>query len=192
MFLFFDTETTGMPKRWGAPVTDLQNWPRMVQLAWASFDEAGAELASGDAIVQPDGFTIPQTVANIHGITTAKAQAEGRPLAQALEEFTGKAQAARALVAHNMSFDSCVIGAEYLRTSLPNPVPKRKQICTMLASTNYCQLPGPNGYKWPKLEELHRKLFGQVPDVSHRALSDVRTCARCFFELKRLGVLRSS
>jgi hypothetical protein len=29
MYLFFDTETTGLPKNWKAPVTDLNNWPRM-------------------------------------------------------------------------------------------------------------------------------------------------------------------
>jgi len=30
MYLFFDTETTGLPRNWKAPVTDLDNWPRMV------------------------------------------------------------------------------------------------------------------------------------------------------------------
>ena len=34
MYLFFDTETTGLPKRWNAPVTDLENWPRSFAGAW--------------------------------------------------------------------------------------------------------------------------------------------------------------
>jgi len=34
MYLFFDTETTGLPKKWKAPITDLDNWPRLVQLAY--------------------------------------------------------------------------------------------------------------------------------------------------------------
>jgi len=34
MYLFFDTETTGLPKNWKAPIEDLNNWPRLVQLAW--------------------------------------------------------------------------------------------------------------------------------------------------------------
>ena len=33
-YLFFDTETTGLPKNWKAPVTDTENWPRIVQIAW--------------------------------------------------------------------------------------------------------------------------------------------------------------
>ena len=41
MFLIFDTETTGFPKDWNAPITDLDNWPRVVQLAWQIHDENG-------------------------------------------------------------------------------------------------------------------------------------------------------
>jgi hypothetical protein len=41
MYLFFDTETTGLPKNWKAPVTDLNNWPRLVQLAFLLFDNNG-------------------------------------------------------------------------------------------------------------------------------------------------------
>ena len=33
MILFFDTETTGLPKNWKAPITDLENQPRLVQKA---------------------------------------------------------------------------------------------------------------------------------------------------------------
>lgn len=59
MYLFFDTETTGLPKRWNAPVTDLENWPRLVQLAWIMYDDRGNMLESRDVIVKPEGFTIP-------------------------------------------------------------------------------------------------------------------------------------
>jgi DNA polymerase III epsilon subunit-like protein len=60
----------------------------------------------------------------------------------------------------------------------------------MEASTNHCRIPGQYGYKWPTLEELHEHLFGNPPDKSHDAASDARSCARCFFELKRLGVIK--
>ena len=53
MYLFFDTETTGLPKRWNAPVTDLENWPRLVQLAWIMYDDRGNMLESRDVIVKP-------------------------------------------------------------------------------------------------------------------------------------------
>lgn len=38
MYLFIDCETTGPPKNYRAPVDDLDNWPRLVQLAWARYD----------------------------------------------------------------------------------------------------------------------------------------------------------
>ncbi len=41
MFLIFDTETTGLPKNYKAPVTDSDNWPRMVQVAWQLHDNSG-------------------------------------------------------------------------------------------------------------------------------------------------------
>ena len=44
MYLFFDTETTGLPKNWKAPITDLENWPRLVQLAWLVYDNIGNKI----------------------------------------------------------------------------------------------------------------------------------------------------
>ena len=68
MYLFFDTETTGLPKNWNAPITDLNNWPRLVQLAYLCYDNEGNELSRGDFIVKPEGFTIPRDASRIHGI----------------------------------------------------------------------------------------------------------------------------
>ena len=59
----------------------------------------------------------------------------------------------------------------------------------MKSTTDFCQLPGPYGYKWPRLEELYQKLFGEDFENRHQALADVRACAKCYFELRRLGHL---
>lgn len=66
---------------------------------------------------------------------------------------------------------------------------KNRQICTMNESTDLCKIPGPYGYKWPKLEELHKHLFGKTFDNAHDALADVRATARCLFELRRRGMV---
>jgi DNA polymerase III subunit epsilon len=190
VFVFFDTETTGIPKRYDAPLTDLANWPRVVQIAWMTCTLTGEEVACFETIIQPDGFHIPAEVSRIHGITTERASKEGRLLLQVLQEFTQIVKESKSLVAHNISFDAAVLGAEYLRAKLINPLTSRKQICTMLTTTNFCRLPGSRGFKWPKLIELHNKLFGKPHDDTHRALSDVRACAKCFFELQRLGVIK--
>jgi hypothetical protein len=89
-----------------------------------------------------------------------------------------------------MSFDENVLGAEFLRAGMANPLPTMRRVCTMKTSTDYCELPGRYGYKWPTLEELYRVLFNRGLQNYHTALADVRACAECFFELKRLGVIR--
>ena len=86
MYLFFDTETTGLPKRWNAPVTDLENWPRLVQLAWIMYDDRGNMLESRDVIVKPEGFTIPPEASRVHGITTLVAREKGEPLQEVMEQ----------------------------------------------------------------------------------------------------------
>jgi len=84
MYLFFDTETTGLPKNWKAPVTDLNNWPRMIQIAWILCDQNGTRIESDDFIIQPEGFTIPSDASRVHGISTEKAIREGEDLEQVL------------------------------------------------------------------------------------------------------------
>lgn len=187
MYLFFDTETTGLPGNWKAPVTDLNNWPRLVQLAFLFFDEQGNQLEAGDFIVRPEGFSIPADAAKIHGIPNERALQEGRELRSVLQTFQSLIAEAGVLVAHNMSFDEKIVGAEFLRTGMPNSIAGKKKICTMEKTTNLCAIPGPYGYKWPKLSELHYKLFRTDFEEAHNAAVDINATARCFWELKRTG-----
>lgn len=191
MYLFFDTETTGLPRNYNAPTTDLSNWPRLVQLAYLLFDGNGSKIAGSDTIIKPDGFTIPEDAARIHGITTERAQKEGKNLLEVLQDFQGVVVKARCLVAHNISFDEKIIGAEFLRSRMQNSLPGKEKICTMQSATNYCALPGMYGYKWPKLSELHRKLFQKDFEEAHNAAADISATVRCFWELKRLGIIKA-
>ena len=108
MFLFFDTETTGLPQRWNAPVTNVDNWPRLVQLAWIMCDDKGNIIEERSDIIKPEGFSIPVEASRVHGITTIKAQEEGKDLLSILELFSDKIDAADALIGHNISFDECI------------------------------------------------------------------------------------
>ncbi|HAT71405.1 MAG TPA: 3'-5' exonuclease [Elusimicrobia bacterium] len=190
MYLFFDTETTGLPKNWKAPITDLANWPRLIQLAYFLSDAGGNKLAGGDFIIKPEGFTIPEEAARIHGITTERANAEGHALLPVLRDFQAAIGRADCLVAHNMSFDEKIVGAEFLRNNMQDILPAKTRVCTMHSSTNYCAIPGPYGFKWPKLIELHSKLFQTGFDAAHNAAADVSAMIKCFWELKRLGVIK--
>ncbi len=189
MYLFFDTETTGLPKKWDAPVTDLDNWPRLVQIAWLYFDEQGNEITNRSAIIKPEGFSIPKESADVHGISTEMAMKQGIALEKILKEFSEMTGKTKFLVAHNMSFDEKIIDAEYLRKGIQKSLFSPKKICTKESSTKFCKLPGNYGYKWPSLSELHVKLFDCDFEDAHDALIDVKACAKCFFELKNRGVL---
>ena len=188
MYLFFDTETTGLPKRWNAPVTDIDNWPRLVQLAWIVCDEHGQTVSSRDVIVQPDGFVIPMEVSRLHGITTVIAREKGRPLQEVMEEFAEQVDAAGALVGHNISFDECIVGAEFERLRMMTSLFLKPKYCTMKSATDYCKLPGKKGFKSPRLSELHQVLFGTGFDNAHNALADVEATVRCFWELRKRGI----
>lgn len=185
--LFFDTETTGLPKDYKAPVTKLENWPRMVQLAWMRFDRGGKLLDQSNHIIRPEGFTITRDASRVHGITTERARREGEPLRDVLASFTNAIEQSALLVAHNMDFDEKIVGAEFLRCDILPNLLDAPRLCTMKTTTELCQLPGGYGFKWPRLDELHQHLFGQPFQDAHDASVDVCICAKCFFELVRTG-----
>lgn len=190
MYFFFDTETTGLPKNWKAPVTDLNNWPRMIQVGFITYDNKGHHLETKDYIIRPEGFTIPVEASNIHGITTERALDEGVALRDVLEELYQKIEASELLVAHNMAYDEKILGAEFLRNQYSNIVAQRNRLCTMQATVNYCNIQGPYGPKWPRLSELHIKLFGKDFEGAHNALADIQATADCFWKLKELQIIR--
>ena len=188
MYLIFDTETTGLPHNKTAPVEDLDNWPRLVQLAWQLHDEKGNLLSQGNHIVKPDGFTIPFNAQKIHGISTDRALEVGEDLRKVLDTFTIDLRRAKVLVGHNIEFDNKIIGAEYLRTNQDNLLAEFPNIDTAEETKQFTQLAGgPGGrLKSPKLIELYEKLFGEGFGDAHDAAYDVDATAKAFFEcLKR-------
>ena len=186
MYLIFDTETTGLPKDWKRPFTDIDNWPRLVQLAWQLHDKTGKLLSNGNFIVKPDGFEIPYAVSKIHGITTESAHKDGVDLKTVLEAFGKDLQKAKYSVGHNVAFDIQVTGCEFFRLGDVNPLVTTVEVIdTKEVSTEWCALPGGRGgkFKWPTLTELHTKLFGKGFGDAHDATYDVDATARCFFGL---------
>ena len=189
MYLFFDTETTGLPRNWNAPVSDLNNWPRMVQIGWILCDNEGNRVESGDYIIKPEGYTIPTESSRVHGITTERAMSEGESLERVLSMFEELIERSSYIVAHNISFDEKIIGAEFLRKNIRSAFNSKRKLCTMKLSTDYCKLPGRYGYKWPSLSELHTELFGVGFEEAHDASVDVNATVKSFWRLKQLGVI---
>ena len=193
-YLIFDTETTGLPLRDNAPIEDLDNWPRLVQLAWQVHDVSGKFVEARNFIVKPDNFTIPYNAEKVHGISTGKANEEGVDLNIVLDAFTQDLERTRIVAGHNIEFDLKILAAEFLRAGRENPLQQMPSLCTKIESTDFCAIPGGRGgrFKWPTLFELHQKLFEESFVEAHNASADVEATARCFFELARVGVLRES
>ena len=192
MFLVYDTETTGLPQDYNAPLTDSENWPRLVQLAWQLHDLNGSLISRGNRIVQPDGFKIPFTSSQIHGITNERAEAEGVLLVEVIEEFNQDLARAQYVIGHNIEFDISIIGAEQHRLGLSfEELTGKGSIDSKLEATEYCAIPSGRGgrFKWPTLTEVHEKLFGKGFDAAHDAAYDVDATAKVFFELCKRGVI---
>ncbi|GAK88599.1 DNA polymerase III alpha subunit [Nonlabens ulvanivorans] len=164
MYLIFDTETTGLPKRWDAPYTDVDNWPRVIQIAWQLHDEMGNLIEHKDFLVKPDGFDIPYDAERIHGISTALAEQQGVPLEEMLSEFNIALSKAKFVVGQNLKFDLNVTGAEFERTQIANDLQEIPVLDTCTEHTaQLCQIPGGRygKFKLPTLTELHQFLFNQ-------------------------------
>jgi DNA polymerase III epsilon subunit-like protein len=188
-YLFFDTETTGLPY---GPGSDYRNWPRLVQIAWLLMDENQEVKSKNSFLIQPDGFKIPSRVIRIHGITTKKALEGGVKVDFALHRFLGDANFADMLVAHNIAFDYSVVRGELLRKNIPDFLRNSLKFCTMTCKQvlDFCKSFRPNGSRQcPSLSELYFLLFNKRLFNAHDALTDAEACARCFFELKRIGLL---
>src|SRR5690606_8815227 len=102
MYLIFDTETTGVPHNKTAPITDLENWPRLVQIAWQLHGPSGKLLSRHNYIVRPEGFDIPYKAQQIHGISTERALLEGHEIGKVLSLFLADLDKTKQLVGHNI------------------------------------------------------------------------------------------
>ena len=196
--LFFDTETTGLPKRPEAPASHSANWPRVVQLAWILTDSCGRTIREGNHLVRPRGWRIQPGALRCHGITLQQARQEGAPLAVVMRRFATDLLQTDTVIGHNVMFDHRIVGAEFFRLGQGNPLQKRHAQCTMKMGHGFLQKrpedpsdspihrrrfrsrPSP-----PGLDRLYRALFGRRLEGAHDALVDARACMECYFEMRR-------
>jgi DNA polymerase-3 subunit alpha len=191
MYLIFDTETTGLPKSWAAPISDTDNWPRCIQIAWQLHDEMGNLVEHQDYLINPEGFNIPYDAERIHGISTELAQQNGIQLKEMLEKFNIALSKAKYIVGQNVGFDVNIMGCEFYRMGIDSQMSKMPILDTCTEVTaSLLKLPGGRGgkYKLPTLTELHQYLFNEPFAEAHNATADVEATTRCFLELIRTEV----
>lgn len=190
MYLIFDTETTGLPKSWQAPITDTDNWPRCVQIAWQLHDEYGNLIEHQDYLIKPEGYNIPYDAERIHGISTELAEQQGVALEEALAQFNIALSKTKFIVGQNLGFDLNIMGCEFYRKGVDSIMAQLPVLDTCTEVTaEMLKLPGGRGgrFKLPTLTELHTFLFGVPFGEAHNATADVEATTRCFLELIKHG-----
>lgn len=194
--LFYDTETQGLPA-WNLP-SEHPDQPHIVQLAACLVNlDTRKTLASMDVIIKPDGWTIPEEVSQIHGITTEKANDLGIHEDLALEMFMGL-WADRLRIAHNESFDARILRiAQHRFTTVCDDTQRDawkagKAECTQVLSTPILKLPptakmraaGRNHHKSANLGEAYQFFTGNELVDAHSAMADVQACVAVYFAAK--------
>lgn len=206
--LVFDTETTGLPKSKILNPDTLNLWPYTVQFSYVIYDTNLNDIVvSSDKIVKlKDGITMPEDSIKIHGITTEISQKNGINIETIINEFFSHLRDVDLLVGHNISFDINMIKVELLRliyetnSISENEVKECKYnlhfltnykniCCTLQESIDLCNIKaidkfGKEYTKFPKLLELHQKLFESVPNNLHNSFNDILVTLRCFMKLK--------
>ncbi len=189
-YLFFDTETTGLPHKRNAPSEDFTNWPYIVEIAWYLTDEKGL-LIDGCHYIVKQNIAIPANATKIHHITTEKMLTEGVSPQEVYSLFVESANNAEYVIAHNLEFDLPIIDCELLRNGFDKVLFSKKQFCTMIAGRDFCSVYDCAGrIKNPKLSELFGQLYFDNPylnfEGTHNALADTNMLYRCFMKMKEL------
>lgn len=187
-YLFVDTETTGLPRRWSRPYAEEKEWPCVAQLGWVVYTAAGQLVRSDQDYLQIPAGRMPAAAVAIHGLTPEFLRAQGQPPEPVLRRLLHDLETYRPrIIGHFLQLDFHVLGAAFGRVGLPNPLPALPQFCTMTAT--YPPLPGAPHGRHLRLHELHELLFREPMPRLHDAYLDAAATARCFFELRRRGLL---
>ena len=189
--LVFDTETTGLlPRNLVVEKEDLNKLPYIVQLSFIIYDDINNKLLTTyDSIVKmPYGVNISEESSNIHGITDSISKKQGLYIKDVLNVLKSAIENVNCIVAHNFEFDINMICIECMRNDMEIELLKKNPliICTMRHSKNLCNIEaigkkGDKYIKYPKLSELHNKLFNTEPNNLHNSFIDVIVCLKCFY-----------
>ena len=205
--LVFDTETTGLPDSKIINPDTLNLWPHIVQFSYLIYDTYENEIIKiKDFIIKlPENIKIPEESTNIHKITNEISLKSGLNLIDVLIEFFQDLKNIDKIIGHNVYFDINMIKVELLRIiyrnlfiNEPNKIYRdylycitnfKNICCTLKDSIDLCNIKSINKYgkeylKYPKLVELHQKLFNIIPNGLHNSLNDILVTLRCYMMLK--------
>lgn len=203
LVLIFDTETNDKAKHFKNAEEDLDNYPKLMQIAGnlleIDLDDVNSDpkfIYSFNLLVKPFRNNILIDLAEgafkTHGISLQDCIDNGDKSFTVLMLIQGLLATTDIAVCHNWQFDRNVVVSEMLNHGF-KPIFKRtsKTICTMKYGTDICKLPNPKfggAYKWPTLPELYKQLTGEKMEdkfQAHDAMGDVGATTVCFIRLLR-------
>lgn len=195
MYLFFDTETTGLPD-YKLELND-ERQPHVVQLGMILTDENFNEISALKTPIIPDGFEIDENgrAFEVHGITNRVAQNYGMPMKYALNLFKSYEVRAKVKIAHNYRFDGFLLKCAHVRHNVEQTTPPIDRYCTMKGMAEVINNPltekaiaagleGKPSNK--KLVTAYKYFTGKDLDNAHDAFADTRACLEVFRNLKEL------
>lgn len=192
--LVFDVETTGLPIGKNPSISQLDNWPYIVQLSYIMYDTLANEidLSYNEILKLPEYIDISEESIKLHKITKEINQTIGIDRRIALQTFNVALKRADIVVGHNISFDKRMIMVECARNAVYHRFNdkgvKKDEYCTMKNSVDVCKIEktsfkGEKYFKYPTLSELYNHLFQEIPKNTHNSFVDVLLCLRCYIKL---------
>jgi DNA polymerase III subunit epsilon len=184
----FDTETTGFIDK---KESDLEKQPRIIQFAGILgeiVNDSFKELEKVNIMINP-GVPIPFWASQVHHIYDIDVQ-NAKKIDEVIDTILHYINSPDIVIGHNIEFDDEMIRLELKRLNREFDYHPKQTLCTMKQTVDFCQLIG-NGerFKYPKLWELHKKLFWEYFIWAHDALVDVEATLKCFIELNKTWIL---
>jgi len=184
----FDTETTWFIDK---KENDLTKQPRIIQFAgilWDLEDWKFKEVKRVNILINPK-IPIPFASSKVHHIYDVDVK-NADFIENKIDEFLSYINESDVIVGHNIEYDEEMIKLELKRLNEEYKYNPKQVICTMKTTVDFCAIRWNwERYKYPKLWELHKKLFDEYFVWAHDAIVDVEATVKCFVELVNKWVL---
>lgn len=189
LFVVADTETSGLFD-FSKPA-DADGQPRLASLTMIHLDADCGVASRRDILIKPDGWVLGAEAAAVNGLTMERLEAEGVPVRDVLEEYSGVVKSGRAIAAFNAQYDTKVMRGELRRAGMDDLFHVTRNICLMRAMTDVCQMPYANGragFKFPKLAEALAHI-GVVNAAEHTSGGDADGALQVLLWLRKHQML---